>query len=149
MQISPSETTNCPTDITLVGSQGNTNSEDFNSPASDGNTSGWDGRGQFATGVMSGSDSLVGTANGNLSALTGRHTDSSNYLLADGHVKWLHAQSVSTGGNDTSGDGTRCNTFGTTATDGQSAQTGCSATGLAATFNTQQLLARIGKTKCW
>ena len=131
------EVTNCPTDVTMVGSQGNTNSGDFNSPASDGNTQGWDGKGQFATGMMSGSDGRTGTTDGYLSALTGRHTDGANFLLADGHVKWLRPQSVSTGGNDLSGDGTRCNTFGTAMTGGQSAQTGCAASGLAATFNTQ------------
>ncbi len=131
------EEVGCQTDLTTVGSQGNTNSGDFSSPAADGNTQGWNGVGQFATGQMSGSNGVVGTANGNLSALTGRHTDSSNFLLADGHVKWLHAQSVSTGGNDTSGNGTNCNTFGTTMSGGQSAQTGCALPGLAATFNTQ------------
>jgi len=131
------EEVGCQTDLTTEGSRGNTNSGDFSSPAADGNTQGWNGVGRFATGQMSGSNGLVGTANGNLSALTGRHTDSSNFLLADGHVKWLHAQSVSTGGNDTSGSGTNCNTFGTTMSGGQSGQTGCALPGLAATFNTQ------------
>ncbi len=30
-------------------------------------------------------------------AETGRHTDGSNYLAADGHVKWLQAVNVSGG----------------------------------------------------
>ncbi len=127
----------CSTDLTTLGSQGNTNSGDFSSPASDGNTAGWNGKGRFATGVMSGSLSTVGTADGSHNALTGRHTDSSNFLLADGHIKWLRAVSVSTGGNDTSGDGTQCNTFGTSATNGLAAQTGCAKPGFVATFNTQ------------
>lgn len=33
------------------------------------------------------------------SSLTGVHTNGSNFLLADGHVKWLPGSSVSTGGN--------------------------------------------------
>ena len=131
------EVAGCRTDLTRPGREDDASSGDFSSPASDGNTDGWDGAGRFATGVMSGSDSIVGTEDGEEDALTGRHADQSDFLLADGHVKWLSAPSVSTGSDDTAGDGTRCNTFGTAATSGQSAQTGCALPGLAATFNTR------------
>jgi prepilin-type N-terminal cleavage/methylation domain-containing protein/prepilin-type processing-associated H-X9-DG protein len=132
------EVQNCQTDMTVVGDQTQQNSGDFSSPSSDGNTEGWDGTtGQFATGAMSGAPSEVGTKVGDETALTGRHDDGSNFLLTDGHVKWLHPQAVSTGGNDTAGDGTDCNTFTSGQNDGQSAQTGCTAVGLAATFNTR------------
>ncbi len=30
----------------------------------------------------------------------GRHTDAANYLMADGHVKWLRGSQVSSGGNN-------------------------------------------------
>ena len=33
--------------------------------------------------------------------MDGRHTDGSNFLLADGHVKWLRSSAVSPGGNNT------------------------------------------------
>ena len=34
---------------------------------------------------------------------TGVHTDGSNFLLCDGHVKWLHGASVSSGYNNFAG----------------------------------------------
>jgi prepilin-type N-terminal cleavage/methylation domain-containing protein/prepilin-type processing-associated H-X9-DG protein len=130
------EVTGCATDMTTLGTLGNITSGDFSSPASDGNTAGYDGVGQFATGVMSGSQAIVGTANGNESSLTGRHIDGSNFLLCDGHVKWFRPASVSTGSNDKSSNGDDCNTFGTAITNGQAAQTGCNKPGLNATFGT-------------
>ena len=36
---------------------------------------------------------------GGLDALTGRHTDASTYLMADGHAKWIPGARVSSGGN--------------------------------------------------
>jgi prepilin-type processing-associated H-X9-DG protein len=130
------EIVGCQTDMTTLGSQNTPTVGDFKSPASDGNTAGWDGIGSFATGVMSGSAAIIGTGNGQESIPTGRHTDGSNFLLCDGHAKWFRATSVSTGGNDTVNNGTACNSFGTTLTDSQAAQTGCSNPLLAATFNT-------------
>ena len=58
-------------------------------------------QGQYATGVFLGraAKMLVGTNWGNAAAVTGRHTDGSNYLLADGHVKWLRPSAVSGGNN--------------------------------------------------
>jgi len=108
---------------------------DNKSPATDGNSAGYNGIGQFATGVPSGSDSPIGTGNGNFQALTGRHTDGAVYLLADGHAKWLRPKSVSTGG--TAGNSTDCNTFTSGATDGVAAGTECSAPGFAATYSSR------------
>jgi len=36
---------------------------------------------------------------GGLDGTTGRHTDAANYLLADGHAKWIQGARVSSGGN--------------------------------------------------
>jgi prepilin-type N-terminal cleavage/methylation domain-containing protein len=130
------ETTGCDTDMTIPGQQGNTTAGDYSSPSSDGNPAGWNGIGEFATGVMSGAGTRIGTANTDEIAVTGRHIAASDYLLADGHVKWLRPQSVSTGGDDRSGGGTNCNTFGTGAINGQAAQTGCTSPGFNATFGT-------------
>ena len=84
-------------------------SGDNGSPATDGNTNGYNGIGQFATGVTSGADATIGNANGNFQALTGRHTDASVFLLADGHAKWLRPKSVSSGADAT--DSSDCETF--------------------------------------
>jgi prepilin-type N-terminal cleavage/methylation domain-containing protein/prepilin-type processing-associated H-X9-DG protein len=60
---------------------------------------------QWATGSMTGflADSQGGRGVGgftvNNSPVTGRHSDGSNFLLADGHVKWLHGVQVSAGKN--------------------------------------------------
>ncbi len=48
---------------------------------------------QYATGYMGNSTNSVAYF---LSA-TGRHTDGSNFVMADGHVKWLPAHTVSAG----------------------------------------------------
>ena len=130
------EVTGSAVDMTKIGAAGSATG-DNGSPSSDGNPAGWNiGPGQFATGVMSGGAATIGTSKGNYSASTGRHTDGSNFLLADGHAKWLRGSSVSTGGNDTTNDGTACNTFTSGAVNGQAAQTGCSAPTLGATFGT-------------
>ena len=66
-------------------------------------TDGLDGTGdpnrgitKYATGYMGG----VGPQNGpqNFAMPTGRHTDGSNFLAEDGHVKWLRGAQVSPGG---------------------------------------------------
>jgi prepilin-type N-terminal cleavage/methylation domain-containing protein/prepilin-type processing-associated H-X9-DG protein len=131
------EVTGCATDVSTLGTQGNLSMGDYSSPAADGNVAGWDGVGEYATGTMSGSQNFVGKGNGNESSPTGRHIDASNFLLADGHVKWIRPTSISTGGDDTSGGGTNCNTFGTPTINGQAAQTGCSNPVLVATFGTK------------
>ena len=48
----------------------------------------------YDTGAMSGVTNGVGSQSVNL---TGRHTDGSNFLLLDGHVKWLRPVSISIG----------------------------------------------------
>lgn len=78
----------------------------------------------------------VGTADQvRYAAATGRHTDGSNFLMADDHAKWLRPTAVSAGtSNPTETD---CNTTGEK--DGNSvplaAGTGCSDGSLAATFS--------------
>jgi len=53
--------------------------------------------GQYATGLLSGGNPAdVGGSGGYLS-VTGRHLDGSNYLMGDGHVKWLRSTAVSAG----------------------------------------------------
>ena len=75
-----------------------------------GKTSGHPG-GFFATGFMGGRDaidtvapnpnmaiaSVTDSNSGYFQYATGRHLDGANYLLADGHVKWLRGGAVSTG----------------------------------------------------
>jgi prepilin-type N-terminal cleavage/methylation domain-containing protein/prepilin-type processing-associated H-X9-DG protein len=131
------EAANCQTDVTKPGVQGNKSSGDFSSPAADGNTAGWDGMGEYATGVLSGAQDIVSDATGCYISATGRHTGGGNYLLADGHAKWLLPTTVSTGGDDILDSGSACNSFGTAIVNGQSAQTGCPNPNLAATFNTE------------
>ena len=55
---------------------------------------------KFATGPISAQygTSLITAAN-QFAALTGLHTDGSNYLLADGHVKWFKGEKVDGGVN--------------------------------------------------
>ena len=57
---------------------------------------------RYATGVFGNvTGATVGSSAGKrYDALTGRHSDGSNYLLADGHVKWLRATAVSAGQNN-------------------------------------------------
>ena len=63
--------------------------------------------GRYSTGVFPGRSVTmpVSTATNlpghmaNAAAATGRHTDGANYLLADGHVKWLRPSAVSAGNN--------------------------------------------------
>jgi prepilin-type N-terminal cleavage/methylation domain-containing protein/prepilin-type processing-associated H-X9-DG protein len=82
------------------------NPADNNSPETnvDFGGGGWmNGNHNLDTGPV-GSPTHVSVAQGGLdpSSPTGRHTGGSNYLLADGHVKWLHGTAVSAGGTPTS-----------------------------------------------
>jgi prepilin-type N-terminal cleavage/methylation domain-containing protein/prepilin-type processing-associated H-X9-DG protein len=71
------------------------------------NGGGSPGRGWYATGFMGGrSGTLVSTADtrtqtvadaGNYLTSKGRHLEGSNFLMADGHVKWFLGEKVSTG----------------------------------------------------
>ena len=51
------------------------------------------GSGNYDTGQLGG-HTLVSNGSKNL---TGRHTDGSNFLMTDGHVKWLRGTAVSSG----------------------------------------------------
>jgi len=74
---------------------------------------------------------------GNFLATTGRHTDGSNFLMADTHAKWFRPQAVAAGGNYVT-DPTDCG--GQYSTTGQyngatAAGTQCSDNTIAATFS--------------
>ena len=99
------------------------------------------GNGRVATGIMRSDSAWVDTAgNGQPAiAVTGVHTDGSNFLLADGHVKWLRPNAVSAGANNgvsqtdcTAGQG--LSPVGT-ATGGIAAATNCGDPNISATFS--------------
>jgi prepilin-type processing-associated H-X9-DG protein len=88
------------------------NSHDFGSPAGWGDASGFRSVAQHAsgfaaTGRMGGclvtncptyTSNVIGTATGQgFYSVTGRHFDGANFLMADGHVKWLKGDQVSVG----------------------------------------------------
>ena len=72
---------------------------------------GWDANCVYATGWLGAGDatwtdgSVIGTNAGNYLAATGRHTDGSNFLFMDGHVKWLRGSQVSPGLAANNGNG--------------------------------------------
>ncbi len=105
------------------------------SPAGDGTTANYyyypsNSYGKYDTGVLSNSPAVVGTAGGTVKSLTGRHTDGSEFLMADSHVKYLHAGAVSGGANN--GTNGQCSTSSTVASN-----TACSSPAFAATFSNQ------------
>lgn len=107
---------------------------DNSSPSSDGNPAGYAGSGRFATGLISGGDpASVGLTNTFYDQLVGRHTNGSNYVMADGHAKWMRGSSVSSGGDNNNGDGA-CNTFTSGMINGKAASADCEAPGFTATF---------------
>ena len=86
------------------------------------------------TGLMQ--NSLIPTTYPNLGyqGLTGRHSDASNFLLADGHVKWLRSSSISAGvDNGTVGNAGVSQTSNSDAVAANTSYT----TGVSATFSTQ------------
>ncbi len=87
---------------------------------------------KMATGYLHGLPSADDTR---YSAATGRHTDGSNYLMADDHAKWFHGSAVSPG--STNSNDSDCNTTGATDGNGNimAAGTSCSDGGIAATFS--------------
>jgi len=91
--------------------------------------------GRVATGCISGGDANncapkgIGGAGGSEPA---RHSEGSNFLLADGHAKWFRGSSVSGGANNATASD--CGTYGTQ-TVGTAANTGCSSANLGATFS--------------
>jgi len=48
----------------------------------------------YETGQLAESAQTVGTANGQFAASTGLHTDASNFLFADSHVKWVKPANI-------------------------------------------------------
>jgi prepilin-type N-terminal cleavage/methylation domain-containing protein/prepilin-type processing-associated H-X9-DG protein len=52
----------------------------------------------YVTGQLAEGGKLVPVPGARLKSLTGVHTDGSNWLMADGHVKWLRGTAVSGGG---------------------------------------------------
>ncbi len=147
-------------DVTTAGSTASPSFGDTNSVAGDGQNStatatangeqGMLGGGNnststplYATGILTGSGATaVGTATGNFATLTGRHTDGANYLLADGHSKWLRSTSVSAGLNNATANacgmaGNNAQVYGGPGNDAANtaANSGCSATLMAATFS--------------
>ncbi len=52
---------------------------------------------KYATGPMGGLTPSAANQAAYYTGLTGRHTDGSNFLAADGHVKWLRGSAVSPG----------------------------------------------------
>ena len=54
---------------------------------------------QFATGIIDNSAARYAVAGGQWNTQYGRHTNSANYLMADGHAKYLQAAAVSAGDN--------------------------------------------------
>lgn len=109
------------------------------SPSGDGNQQGYNGPtgSLYATGVPSGARLAdIGTATGDFTAQTGRHTGGSVYAFADGHAKYLRATSISSGGEN-SADGT-CGSFpGYATTVGNAASPDCNATGLVGTYSVE------------
>ena len=97
---------------------------------------------RYATGILRSDPAsavVVGKSYGNATALTGRHNDGSNFVLADGHAKWLKPSSVSAGltNNISSKDCTAGQGLlpAGKAGPGYAAGTGCSDTAIAATFS--------------
>jgi len=72
-----------------------------------------------ATGYLGGRNGYTDNAPGNFYAITtGRHTNGSNFLLADGHAKWFNGSSVSDGFNAATQTGTQGGNFGGSSADG-------------------------------
>ena len=82
---------------------------------------------QYATGYLRNS---VQNEYNEFTGPTGRHTDGANYVMADGHAKWMRGNSVSGGYPNSATSLTDCGQSGNTAS-----QVGCSDPTIAATFN--------------
>ncbi len=96
----------------------------------------------YATGYLGGQDPTA-TPSGNTSDFdnkpTGRHTDGSNFLMNDGHVKWLRATAVAPGPTAlkaTDPEGANQVHGGNTASENFPSAAGTQASGYAATFST-------------
>jgi len=58
----------------------------------------WYTFGKYATGPFSNVSQPADFADTGFLSMTGRHNDGANYLLADGHAKWLRSSAISAGG---------------------------------------------------
>lgn len=88
---------------------------------------------KYATGYMQYSSNDAANGVPSFQAPTGRHTDGSNFLMADTHAKWLRPQSVSAGQSYQASPGYAC---GSAYTLGANAATSeCGDNTIAATFN--------------
>jgi prepilin-type N-terminal cleavage/methylation domain-containing protein/prepilin-type processing-associated H-X9-DG protein len=69
---------------------------------------------KYATGILDNQNPTCPNINTctSFGANTGRHTDGSNYLLGDGHAKWIRAEHVSAGFNAASGSNVQTNNGG-------------------------------------
>lgn len=129
------------------GSADNSNGDNGKSPSGDGIGEGYDpcgagctdggtstagdGNLKYATGYMQNSNK-----NGQFTAPTGRHSDGSNFLLADNHAKFLRGTSVSAGGaNATAANCTGGAPYGDQFSKTVAASTDCPDTTIAATFS--------------
>ncbi len=124
---------------------------DFSSGSSYGEGVGFFGGNEWlATGQMRGDGPVIGgvTANGYLRSMDGRHNGGSNFLLADGHVKWFKPNNVSAGQNVGNGQSNAVNlcddntwpSNGVSSTDAHqgsydAAGTGCPDPSIGATFS--------------
>jgi len=91
---------------------------------------------KYATGYMSGSNPINnpgGTSGGNFTGPLGRHTDGSNFLMADGHAKFLRPRAISAGGSGDFNGGYACG--GSYNGGNNAASTSCSDQTIQATFN--------------
>ena len=95
-----------------VGGSGDVNGAAHASPTTDGAQQYFDSRGAGGTSLANGGKVETGPMGGRAATAlnaqfgaafpTGRHTDGSNFLMADGHVKYLKGAAVSTGYNASS-----------------------------------------------
>lgn len=99
--------------------------------------------GMYATGLMGDRPASIGmpqsplvasgTDNGQFDGATGRHIGGSDFLLADGHVKWLLGSLVSTGDTAQSANSVQDSTY--PYTEGTSRADGTAASGHTITFS--------------
>ncbi len=161
------ETVGNQADVTLPATQGGTTPGpgDFNSAAGNGvlgytaasatssqlgllgGTSMGGSATAYATGYLTGSTATTtGTTAGAFATATGRHSDGTNFLMADGHSKWFRNSAVSAGLSNTlnngCGAGTTAGTNGGTYTGGPgndaantAANSGCGSPLMGATFS--------------
>jgi prepilin-type N-terminal cleavage/methylation domain-containing protein/prepilin-type processing-associated H-X9-DG protein len=103
---------------------------------------GWGNNINYKTGWFGAGDATyadggtLGAGNQQYAAPTGLHTDGSNYLLADGHVKWLHGSAVSCGFDAPTATSPAVKSGTTTGPFGASTAEGTGGSVYAATFST-------------